>query len=256
MPPRPRPPMDCRNEKHGPDGLRAGLTIGGALVIMGLGFLLSRLGMLWGLEAWMVWPGILAWMGLLKIFIGRSVQHAVEGLILIGAGIAVEAHYLGYIHLEWSVIWPVLLIIAGLLVFMGVLRSAVRRSRKQRSSPGDGITVTSASRVDGDVVLGSREERIDSREFEGGEIRCVMGGFNLDLRDAGIKDGEATIKVKAVMGGIELSVPDDWNIVIKGSPMLGAYENKTRQRRDAAEPDAPRLVIEGSVVMGGVEIRN
>lgn len=252
-----RPKTSCRTDKPAIDGLRAGLTIGGALVIMGSGFLLDKLGLLWGLEAWQVWPAILAWMGLLKIILGRSVQHAVEGVILIGAGGVVEANYLGWIQLEWGMIWPVLLILAGLVVLMAAVRGSRRRSRKRRPpTTGDERDAVSSSFVEGDVVLGSREERIDSQEFEGGEIRCVMGGFNLDLRDASIKGPEAVIQVRAVMGGIELYVPDDWNIVVKGSPMMGAFENKTRQRYSKQGADAPRLVIEGLVVMGGVEISN
>ena len=253
----PKPRASCRTDKPSVDGLRAGLTIGGALIIMGSGFLLAKLGLLWGLEAWQVWPAILAWMGLLKIFLGRSVRHGIEGVILIGAGAVGEAHYLGVIQLEWGVIWPVLLILAGLIIFMAAVSSSRRKSRKRRL-PGDGGERETLSRsyVDGDVTFGSREERIDSQEFAGGEIRCVLGGYKLDLRDARIKPPEAVIHVKAVMGGIELAVPDDWNIVISGNPMMGAFEDKTRQRRSAQDAGAPRLVIEGSVVMGGVEISN
>jgi predicted membrane protein len=150
----------------------------------------------------------------------------------------------------------VLLIIAGLFVFMGAVRSARRRQTK-RWRLADGTSgASSSSSVDADVVLGSREETMDSQEFEGGDIRCVMGGFNLDLRDARIRGDEAVLRVRAVMGGIELYVPDDWQIVVKGNPMLGAFENKTRQRQASTTGDAPRLVIEGSVVMGGVEIKN
>jgi len=251
------PKTSCRTDRSPADGLRAGLTFGGALIIMGAGFLLDKLGLLLGLEAWQVWPAILAWIGLLKIFLGRSVRHAIEGLLLIGAAAVVEAHYLGRIQLEWGVIWPVLLIAVGLIVFMAAVANARHRARKRRSPPsGEASGTSSTSRVDGDVVLGSREERIDSQEFEGGEIRCVMGGFKLDLRDARIKGPEAVIRVKAVMGGIELAVPDDWSIVLQGNPMMGAFENKTRQRHATPGVDAPRLVIEGSVVMGGVEVGN
>lgn len=238
------------------DGLRAGLTIGGGLIILGSGFLLNRLGLLGGLEAWQVWPVFLIWMGLLKIAVGRSVQHAIEAVIAIGIGAVAGAHYLGYIHLEWGVIWPVLLIIAGLFVFMGAVRSARRRQTKRRRSADGTSGASSSNMVDADVVLGSREETMDSQEFEGGDIRCVMGGFNLDLRDARIRGDEAVLRVRAVMGGIELYVPDDWQIVVQGNPMMGAFENKTRQRQASHAGDAPRLVIEGSVVMGGVEIKN
>jgi hypothetical protein len=138
---------------------------------------------------------------------------------------------------------------------MGAVRSVHRKKKKREARAGGGASSTPGY-VEGDVVLGSREEMMDSQEFEGGDIRCVMGGFNLDMRDAKIMGEEAHLQVRAVMGGIELYVPDHWAIVIRGNPMMGAFENKTRQRPAAKEPDAPRLVVEGSVVMGGVEIKN
>jgi hypothetical protein len=54
------------------------------------------------------------------------------------------------------------------------------------------------------------------------------------------------------MGGVEIKVPRDWSISIVGTPTLGGIEDKT------IPPMSPgkRLVIEGSVVMGGVEIGN
>jgi predicted membrane protein len=245
----------CRRSA-GRDGLRAALTFGGALIIMGTGFLLGALGLLGPLAAWQVWPAILALMGLLKIALGRSVQHAVEGLILIGAGGAVGASYLGYFELHWDMVWPVLLIIAGVLVFFGAFRHTRRRARRRDEAAGGQPVGSAASFVEGEVLFGSREEKVTSLDFEGGDIRCTLGGFNLDLRDARIAGAEAVLTVKAVMGGIELYVPDDWEIVVRGNPTMGAFENKTRQRAMILGDDAPRLVIDGSVVMGGVEIKN
>jgi predicted membrane protein len=248
---------ECRADKPSKrDGLRAGLTFGGALIIMGGGFLLDRLGLLHGLEEpWQVWPVILVLMGLLKLVIGRSVQHAIEAVIVIGVGAVVQAHYLGMIHLEWDVIWPALLILAGLFVFIGVIAKAGRRRRQRQATPPSSST-SSSSFIEGDVLLGSREEHVESDEFEGGDIRCVLGGFNLDLSRSKVKDGQAVIHVRAVLGGIEIKVPEDWTVVVRGKPMMGAFENKTLNRAPLDPADEQRLIIEGSVVMGGVEIKN
>jgi len=54
------------------------------------------------------------------------------------------------------------------------------------------------------------------------------------------------------MGGVEIRVPREWSVVVNGSPVLGGIEDKT------IPPMMPgkRLVIDGSVIMGGVEITN
>jgi hypothetical protein len=54
-------------------------------------------------------------------------------------------------------------------------------------------------------------------------------------------------------GGIEILVPPEWSVVSMGTPILGAFEDKTRPPQQAG---GPRLVVKGVVIMGGVEIKN
>jgi predicted membrane protein len=91
----------------------------------------------------------------------------------------------------------------------------------------------------------------DSQEFTGGDISAVMGAVEIDLRQAAIAT-EAVLHLSIIMGGVEIKVPRDWSISVNGSPMLGGIEDKT------VPPMTPgkRLLIEGSVIMGGVEISN
>jgi hypothetical protein len=78
-----------------------------------------------------------------------------------------------------------------------------------------------------------------------------MGGLEIDLRDASIK-GEAIIDIFALMGGVEMRVPEDWLIIIDGFPFMGGFEDKTRPPKETTK----RLTIKGTAVMGGVEIKN
>jgi predicted membrane protein len=91
----------------------------------------------------------------------------------------------------------------------------------------------------------------DSQEFAGGEINAVMGAVEIDLRQAAIA-AEAVLHLSVIMGGVEIRVPREWSVSVNGTPVLGGIEDKT------SPPMAPgkRLVIEGSVIMGGVEITN
>ena len=73
----------------------------------------------------------------------------------------------------------------------------------------------------------------------------------IDLRDASTK-GDATIEVFTTMGGVEMRVPEDWLVIIEGFPFMGGFEDKTRHPKDSAK----RLIIKGTVIMGGVEIKN
>jgi len=57
----------------------------------------------------------------------------------------------------------------------------------------------------------------------------------------------------AFWGGAEIKVPRGWQVETNVTVLLGALVNKTEP---AIAPNAPRLRIRGSVIMGGVEIKN
>ena len=78
-----------------------------------------------------------------------------------------------------------------------------------------------------------------------------MGGVSIDLRDASMEADEATINVSAVMGGVDIRVPRSWTVVNRVSAILGGVDDHTRPV-DANK----RLIVEGSVLMGGLDIKN
>ena len=90
-----------------------------------------------------------------------------------------------------------------------------------------------------------------SQNFRGGELTAVMGGIELDLRNASI-DGAATLNVFAVWGGIEIKVPGDWSVISQGIPILGGIEDRTVPPMNRSKI----LYIQGYAIMGGVEIKN
>ena len=56
----------------------------------------------------------------------------------------------------------------------------------------------------------------------------------------------------AFWGGIGVTVPRQWSVVNRVTPILGGYEDRTSSAPDGA----PRLIIRGSAIMGGIEVRN
>ena len=101
------------------------------------------------------------------------------------------------------------------------------------------------------AVLGGVERQNNLQHFHGGEATAFMGGVKLDLRDAVIDGSEATIDVTSVMGGVELHIPHNWQVVNHVTPIMGGVEDHTHTN-DANK----RLILEGTVLMGGLEIGN
>jgi hypothetical protein len=106
------------------------------------------------------------------------------------------------------------------------------------------------------AILGGVKRRIDSQEFEGGEVTAFMGGVELDLSGAGTKLDELVIEANSLMGGIELRVPQGWSVTVQGTGILGGYEDATRESVQPSNFRRPHLLVTGTALMGGVSVRN
>ena len=83
---------------------------------------------------------------------------------------------------------------------------------------------------------------------------AVMGGVELDFREARFPPGETTIYVLAFWGGVEVVVPPGLRVESAGLPLMGGFD---RLDQDGDDPgaEAPVLRIRGLALMGGVEVR-
>jgi predicted membrane protein len=79
-----------------------------------------------------------------------------------------------------------------------------------------------------------------------------MGGIDIDLHDAVMEGSEAVLDVSSVMGGVKVRVPDSWTVVSKVETIMGGVTNHTRQPSRADR----RLILKGTVVMGGLKVTN
>jgi hypothetical protein len=100
--------------------------------------------------------------------------------------------------------------------------------------------------------MGGVHRRASSQEFTGGTAMAVMGGCEIDLRQASLADGRATFDTFAMWGGVEIRVPEGWAVESHVVPLLGGFEDKTHPPSDAKQ----RLVVTGIAIMGGVVVKN
>jgi hypothetical protein len=102
------------------------------------------------------------------------------------------------------------------------------------------------------ALMGGVKRQVIGVPFRGATMTAVMGGVELDLRQATLPD-DAVIELFAFWGGIEIVVPRDWIVVNQGFALMGGVEDKTG---NLPRPGGPRLYIRGMALMGGVEIKN
>ena len=219
--------MNVERRKRRSERLVFGLLVLGAGVI----FWLDQMGTINARDYLAWWPlGALA-MGVGHLFDRRWIGAAIWFLI----GTYFLLPVLGLAQVQfWRIIgiWPLMISIGG----MTLVLQALRRSAYERSFR----TV---------AVMAGNNPRIGSQDFKGGEAVAVMGGCEIDLTSARIIE-EAVIDVLSFWGGIEIRVPRGWKVIGHVAQILGGYEDKT----SSAPDNAPRLIIRGSAIMGGVEV--
>lgn len=85
------------------------------------------------------------------------------------------------------------------------------------------------------------------------EVVTVLGGVELDFREAVLPGKEITVRATTVLGGVEITVPPEMRVIDNGIAILGGREIAGAE--GPAGADAPVLRIEGICVLGGMEVR-
>nr|WP_174257503.1 DUF1707 domain-containing protein [Phytoactinopolyspora alkaliphila] len=84
-------------------------------------------------------------------------------------------------------------------------------------------------------------------------VKVVFAGAELDLREAQLEADEVEIDVKAVFGGVAITVPDDVYVTVDVAGVFGGANDAASLQQP---PDgAPVLRITGKAVFGGVDVR-
>jgi hypothetical protein len=154
-------------------------------------------------------------------------------------------------------LWPLILIGVGiLLLFQRTYEWKVRmpRGRVHRGFAFDESKAT-PDRINIDAIFSGGKRVITSQNFQGGAITTVFGGVELDLRQAGMAADSAVLEIDAIFGGVEVRIPANWSAVVHGVGIFGGFGDHTAQPYPPL-PDTRQLIVKGSAVFGGVEVKN
>ncbi len=226
----------------------SGILIGGIIVMLGLALLLDNMGIVRFHDLWRYWPVLLIVWGVSRILSSQHVSGYIWGgsVALIGAFILLDS--LDIIVFNFDLIWPLIIIAFGLSM---LLRAFDRKRYLDGAPPATGESVMSVV-----SVFSGSKRTLDSQDFRGGEVVAVFGGVRLDLRRAVITAEKAVIDINAVFGGVELRVPENWNVVMKGAGVFGGFDDKTIHPKPDPNVKIPELIITGAAVFGGTSVTN
>jgi hypothetical protein len=212
------------------------LVIGLAIMLVGFLLALDSLGFADAGRVFRFWPLFLVAVGVTKL-LGNACQRS-GAFLLIVLGVALLALNLGLLSFPR---------VAAIVLFLVGARIAWKAL-----SPRAAVPATDAgSSLDVVAILGGSKRGV-SGDFKGGQAFAFMGGSEIDLRRATMTADEAVLDIFVFWAGLEVKVPEDWEVVSRGLPILGGYVDNTRHSPGAQK----RLVVTGLAIMGGVEVKN
>ena len=235
-----------RRANRGRDGTQHGIVWGAVICAIGIILLLDHLGVVSARQLWRFWPMLIVVAGIVN-FTQRGKRP--WGAFLIVVGTLFQLDSLAIIRFHWSDLWPLAIIAAGLMMIWGSIESR----RLGAPVAADGQTGMNAA-----AIFGGIERRISVRDFRWGRASSVFGGMELDFHDADIDGNEAVLEVNCIFGGAEIRVPETWRVESRSQTLFGGYTDETRvaPTLDANAPPRKTLIITGTILFGGVEIKN
>jgi hypothetical protein len=256
--------------------------IGLLLVILGVMLLLDNTGALgldWSL-AGVYWPSLIIAWALWRLVVG-GFRFRLWPTIALLVGVVLQLSNLDL--WDWNfgqLLWPAVLVAVGLMLLFGrrgrrySRGRSVRRGRRGNnpSPPGRSSTGNASGSTDdgthdstgdstggssgavwrGTAVFGGIEDKIIAQDFRDGEALAILGGIDLDLRQAELSNGQATLDVTSIFGGIRLRVPRGWRVNLRNVTLFGSVEHNREQ--PAPEDETGELTIVGTALFGGLEV--
>jgi predicted membrane protein len=260
-----------RHRHHGHGGLVGGVILAGIGVLL----LLQNLGIPYFEDLERYWPVILIVVGIAAAARSIGLGGRVWGGAVCLAGTVFLLNNFGVIRGDiWRFAWPGILILIGLAMlakaidrqsgagYDPVARAEYARKLgeniKDRIASGIGSygAASTPNQLNAWAIFSGVRRRIDSQDFQGGEAFAMFGGVELDLRKAGSTRDEIVVELNALFGGIELRVPETWNVTVRGAGIFGGYEDETMDSRVAPGSKQPHLIVNGFAVFGGVSVKN
>lgn len=140
-----------------------------------------------------------------------------------------------------SAVVKVVVLLAGLAALGQVL--ARRRTFGDETSDEFGIA----------AYLGGAQRTCRAGSLRRGSVSVVLGGVDLDLREATLDPAGADLDLSASWGGVNVTVPRGWRVQVEDRATLGGVDAHVTPPEELPD-EAPLLRVVASARLGGVSI--
>ena len=246
---------------------------GAFLVVLGALFILDNLRLVDAGSLWDYWPLLLVAPGLARLLSPSRPGQRAWGAVLVGIGGFLILRNLGYLWVPFHRLWPFALVVLGAYLIWQTTTpraGAAVMGAPAPAGPGEhafdgaraGLAATESwagraavAELSEFALCGGGHRLVQTPDFRGGTITVIAGGFDIDLRDAAIRGDSVSIDLFVMMGGVVLRIPESWKVVVNVTPLLGGSDLKSRAIAPADGP-VRTLVVNGFILMGGLEVKN
>jgi hypothetical protein len=103
------------------------------------------------------------------------------------------------------------------------------------------------------AYVGGVERTCRAEALRRGSVSVVLGGVDLDLREATLDAAGADLVLSASWGGVSVTVPREWRVLVEDRATLGGVDARVTPLDELTE-DAPVLRVVAGARFGGVSI--
>lgn len=216
------------------------------------GIVLIFIGVIWGLNRTGVADINIFFDGWWTLFIivpsinslFESGSNKTSSIIFLVIGILLLLASQGVFEFEilWEILLPAIVILIGLSLIFG---HKVDFNVKEKTKCLDSDDTESIF-----AAFGEQNVSKSGEKFEKANLNAIFGAVKLDLREAKLEK-ETVIGAWAIFGGIEILVPDDCIVKVKGTPIFGGISNERKNNEDAKKT----IYIEAYAIFGGLDIK-
>lgn len=215
------------------------ILIGITIIVLGIMLLLNNCDIhIFDWSFSVMWPIFIFILGIGEAIDNRKLN--ITSIILIVIGLYFFLYNLDIIQISfWSIIMPILLIIIGIsLIF-------------PKKKPD--FVVSKKSDIDVCAIFSGIDNVCESDNFQSANVTAIFGGAELDLRKAKVKDDKCSCNSTVAFGGVDIKIPDDWQVNTDGVTCIFGGVSDSRKIR--AEKCKNTLYLTGTVVFGGIDIK-
>ena len=198
------------------------------------------------------WPILLIIWGIqFFMYPGKGKAEIAAGIIILAIGILLQGNKLQWFTVDLALLWNILWLIILLLLGVALIRIIWSIRNSQWS------------------FMGMIERKKEKWTLHRGGYWALIGGIELDLRDAILEKGEHSVVCNVILGNIKIILPEKVTTVIDATAVLGGIDvlgentggilatiKNEHHSEDHDHPDYPVVKIYSRAVMGGIEIQS